>query len=399
MNTLVFTSLYPNNVWPNQGVFVKERMTAFAKRAGCHVKVVAPVPYYPPVGLGSRRLFSQVALQEIIDGRDVYHPRYLMTPKVGMVAYGVLMYLSTVKMIGRLQKTFDFDVIDSHFVYPDGFAAILLGRHFRKPVVVSARGSDVSYYSRLPLIRPLLRYTFRKADRVIAVCRALKEAIVDLNIPAEKITVVPNGVDSGKFSPCERAEARRRLGLPNTTTLLSVGNLIPLKGFHVLIKAVKILLTDFGRKDLHLVIVGEGPLRRELQALISELQLEAHVRLAGSRPHQELFLWYSAANLFCLASDREGWPNVLLESLACGVPVVATPVWGIPDIICSEDYGLLADRDEQDFARAIDLALEKSWDRDVLLNYAKSHSWNRVADSLSEVMVSAQLAYRTRKFQ
>jgi len=330
---------------------------------------------------------------------DVYHPRYFMTPKVGMMTYGILMYLSAIRTITRLQKTFEFDVIDSHFVYPDGFAGVLLGRHFRKPVVVSARGSDISSYSRFPLIRPLLRYTLRRADRVIAVCKALKDAMVDLNVPADKIFVVPNGVDPGKFSPYQRTEARRKLGLPNTTILLSVGNLIPLKGFHLLIKALKILITDFSRTDLHLVIVGEGKSRRELQALITELQLEAHVRLVGSQPHQELFLWYSAANLFCLASDREGWPNVLLESLACGVPVVATAVWGIPDIICSENYGLLTDRDEHALARTINLALESSWNREAIVSYAMSRTWDRVADSVSEVLASALTVSSERMFQ
>ena len=399
MKVLVFTSLYPNNVWPNHGVFVKERMVTFAKRTGCGVTVVAPVPYYPPIKLGSRWLFSQVARHEVRDGLDVYHPRYLMTPKVGMMSYGILMYISAIRTITRLQRTFEFDVIDSHFVYPDGFAAVLLGRHFRKPVVVSARGSDISLYSRFPLIRPFLRYTLRRADRAIAVCQALKDAMVDLNVPAGKILVVPNGVDPNKFFPCQKTEARARLGLRDTTTILSVGALISLKGFDLLIKALSILIRDGGRTDLNLVIVGEGPLRRELAALVAELQLEAYVRLVGRQPHEDLYLWYSAADLFCLMSEREGWPNVLLESLACGTPVVATAVWGIPDIICSETYGLLTARNEGALARTIKLALERSWNREEIINYAKSRTWDRVAESVSDVLATTVTGASGRVFQ
>jgi glycosyltransferase involved in cell wall biosynthesis len=392
MKVLVFTSLYPNNIAPHQGVFIKERMVAFAKRTGCEVKVVAPVPYYPPIRAGHRRTLSDVVRHEIRDGLDVYHPRYLMTPKIGMFSYGFLMYISALKAVTSIQKTFDFDLIDAHFLYPDGFAAVLLGRRLAKPVVVSARGSDVNLYgryARFPHIRPLLQYTLNKADRVIAVCQALKDAMIGFKIPADKITVVPNGVDPGKFFPYSQTEARRILGLPNGTFLLSVGGLVPRKGFHVLINALNILVREGRRTDLHLVIVGEGPYRRQLERQVSDLHLQSHVRFVGSWPHQDLHHWYSAADLFCLASDREGWPNVLLESLACGTPVVATAVWGIPDVICSQDYGLLTDRDERALARTIDMALEKSWDRDAILTYARSQTWDNVADSVSQVLAAA----------
>lgn len=387
MKVLVFTSLYPNNVWPNHGVFIKERMTQFAKLDGCEIKVVAPVPYFSAaVKLNWRWKFSQVARREIRDGVEVYHPRYLMPPKIGMSFYGFLMLLSVVATVKRIQKDFDFDLIDAHYVYPDGLAAVLLGLLFRKPVVVSARGSDVSLYSTFPLIRKLLQYTLHKADKIIAVCQALKDAMISLGIPEEKIVVVPNGVDVAKFYRVPKDEARNRLGLPvDKKVILSIGGLIPIKGFDLLIQAVNMVMSAYDMRNLHLVIVGEGPSRKDLTKLASSLGRSDAVQFAGALPHQELYLWYSAADCCCLASSREGWPNVILESLACGTPVVAADIWGVPEVITSGAVGLLTRRTEYAIAEGIRVALRKEWSFDDLVEHANNHSWTRSASGVRHV--------------
>src|SRR5262245_3251327 len=191
MKVLVFTSLYPNNIWPNHGVFIKERTSHFAKFDGCEVKVVAPVPYFPAVKLNWRWSFSQVARRESRDRIEVYHPRYFITPKVGMMLYGWMMFLSVLPVVREIQKNFAFDLIDAHYVYPDGFAAVLLSRFFKKPVVVSARGSDINLFKTFPLIRRRLKFVLRKADRVIAVSEALRNTMVELQVPKNKIDVIP----------------------------------------------------------------------------------------------------------------------------------------------------------------------------------------------------------------
>ncbi|MGH8064836.1 MAG: glycosyltransferase family 4 protein [Candidatus Entotheonellia bacterium] len=388
MKALVLTSLYPNNISPSHGVFIKERMRHVAKLDGCHIKVVAPVPYFPPLKVSSRWRFSQVRRHEIIDGLEVFHPRYFITPKVGMTSYGLTMFLSLLPLVKRIQRDFDFDVIDSHFVYPDGFAAILLGRVLRRPVVVSARGSDINLYAEFPLIRRLLRYTLRQAHKVIAVSRALKEAMMRLGIGEEKIAVIPNGVDLHKFYPFPKEEARRQLGLPHGRVLLSVGNLLPLKGFDLFIKAFKILLDERRETNLHLVIVGEGEARRELSELVVALNLDDRVRLVGEVAHDELYRWYSAADLFCLLSSREGWPNVLLEALACGTPVVATAVGGIPEIMSSRGIGLLTQRSAPAIAAAMAVALDRAWDAKVIRHYAREHTWDRAALAIFRIFAS-----------
>lgn len=386
MKVLVFSSLYPNNIRPHHGVFIQERITAFAKHSGNEVKVVAPVPYYPPIKLGSRWPFSQVAWHEVRNGLDVYHPRYPMTPKIGMVSYGILMYLSVLKTITRLWKTFDFDAIDSHFVYPDGFAGVLLGRHFRKPVVVSARGSDINQYKKLPLIRRLLQFTLRNADRVIAVSHSLKGSMIDLDVPADKIVVIPNGIDLSKFKPLPREKAKRALGLPDERVILSVGNLNQNKGFDLLIRAMRILADHPGTGRTTLTIIGDGPAHKPLSHLAASLKLHDRVRLVGSVSHDALYLWYSAADVFCLASGREGLPNVILESLACGTPVVATAVGGIPEIITSDTVGFLTERDELSLAETITRALNRSWDREKLVRHVQERTWDRVAEAVHGVL-------------
>lgn len=388
MKVLVFTSLFPNNIQPNHGVFVKERMASFSRLNGSKVKVVAPVPYFPPLKIGTRWSYSQVLPQETIEGLPVYHPRYFMTPKVGMMTYGLTMFLSVLPTIIQIKREFDFDIIDAHYVYPDGFAAVLLGRFFKKPVIVSARGSDINLFVNFPFISKLLRYTLLNADEVIAVCQALKEAMVQLRIPEHKISVIPNGVDPAKFYPVSKEDARKTLGLSGKKVILSVGELIPRKGFHLLIKALKILIDEFHERNLFLVIVGEGGFRKELEALIASLNLKQYVHLAGARPHHELNLWYSAADFFCLASDREGWPNVLLESLACGTPVIATNIWGVPEIIISDEIGILTNRNEWDIAKSISLALKKSWHSETIMRYAREKTWSKVACSVSQVFES-----------
>jgi glycosyltransferase involved in cell wall biosynthesis len=385
MKILVFTSLYPNNMWPNHGVFIKERMTRFTQYEGCEIKVIAPVPYFPAFNVNWRWKFSRVARREMRDGIEVYHPRYLLTPKVGMTFYGWMMFFSVLSLAKNIQKDFDFDLIDSHYVYPDGFAAIQLGRLLKKPVVVSARGSDVNLYGTFPLIRKLLQYVLRNADGVIAVSRALKQSMVQLGIPERRISSIPNGVDTETFYPMLKEQARRELGLQCSRLLLSVGNLTPNKGFDLLIRAFPMVAAKLDKEDVHLAIVGDGPFRNELQTMISRLRLDSRLHLVGELPHAKLRVWYSAADVFCLASAREGWPNVILESLACGTPVVATSVGGLPEIVSSDTLGFLTDRDEAKIAAAICRALKKTWQTDYLVEYARSHTWEHTASAVLRV--------------
>lgn len=376
---LVFSSLYPNNVWHNHGVFIKERMTEVGKYHGCEIVVIAPVPYYPRIKVGWRSKYAHVVDREWIEGIEVFHPRYIMLPKIGMLLHGFLMCLSVWPTVRKLERRFGFDLIDSHYVYPDGFAAILLGRLLRKPVIVSARGSDINLFVRFAIIRRLLKYTLRRAGHVVAVSDALKSAIVQLGIPVKKVTVIPNGVDERKFRRIDKMKSRHSLRLPlDRPIILSVGGLTPVKGFDLLIQSFGLLCARSGRIKPYLVIVGEGRLRERLQEFASALGLDADITFVGSVAHEELYIWYSAADVFCLASEREGWPNVVLEALACGTPVVAAAVGGIPEVIINDDVGLLTTREPEVMASRIWQAIHKTWNAEAIANYAKTFTWNQV---------------------
>jgi glycosyltransferase involved in cell wall biosynthesis len=375
-------------MFPFEGVFIKERITNLVRSNGCDVRVVAPVPYFPPIKLSPRWKFSQVDRSEILDDLQVFHPRFFMTPKIGMSTYGWLMYKSVRPLIKRIRADFDFDLIDAHYMYPDCFAAVLLGRTFQRPVVVSARGSDINLFANFPLIRKLLSYTLKKANHCIAVSQALKTIMVRLGATESKVSVVSNGVDRQKFYPLSREKTREKLGLADDKILLSVGHLIPLKGFDILIRAFKRVIEGSSDRKIRMLIVGSGSSESELLSLVKSLSLEKFVHFVGTVDHSALNLYYNAADIFCLASSREGWPNVLMESLACGTPVIATNVGGIPEILTSEKLGLLTERTANAFADNIRRALGAEWDKAEIAGHAHQFTWENVASSLVRIYES-----------
>ncbi len=397
MNILVFTSLYPNNVWPEHGVFIRERVRHYPQAGDCAVKIVAPVPYAPPMLGGRYGSFSQVCRRETLDGLEVFHPRYALIPKIGMTAHGWMMYRSLLGSVRDIRRDFDFDLLDAHYVYPDGFAAARLARHFDRPFVVSARGSDINLFRTFPLIRRQIQSTLDAAAGIIAVSRALQDAMVELGARRDRIAVIPNGVDPARFHPMRQEEARTTLGLPPGRMVLCVGHLSENKGFHIVAEAVGRLSAEEGLRDLRLAIVGEGPFRAELARAIQARGLADRVRLVGRVPHAALRLWYGAADVVCLASAMEGMPNAILEALACGIPVVATAVGGIPEIIRSEQVGILSERNSSSLAAALRTALGTPWDRAGIADFAKQWNWSRTAADAFRVFQAAVSGQRSRK--
>ena len=388
MKILTFSSIFPNNVRPNFGVFTKQRVKPIGSLPGVELRVVAPVPYFPPLKLGAWYGYSQVAREEVIEGLPVSHPRYLMIPKIATGWHGPMMARSLRPFFEQMRERFDFDLIDTHYVYPDGYAAVEIGAALGKPVTVTALGSDINVLCEMPSVRPHLERTLSGAAALIGVSQALTRSMRELGAAPEKLHAIPNGVDARRFHPVARAEARARTGTGPGRILLSVGHLTENKGFHRLIGALRALRKLGDYEDVTVAIVGEGIFRKELEGLIASTGLGDRVRLAGERSHEELPFWYASADLSCIFSTLEGWPNVVLESLACGTPVLGTPVGGIPEILGDPGVVALVQGDDLALASGIAAALDRSWDRPAIARFAEARSWDRAGASLHGLFTS-----------
>jgi glycosyltransferase involved in cell wall biosynthesis len=381
LKVLVYTSLFPNSVQPLSGHFVLERLSHLLPYVDC--SVVAPAPYFPKLKLNARWYqFSQIPSTERLNGLELDHPRFVVLPKIGMVTHGLSMFLGSARTVASRIRRERYDLIDAHYVYPDGFAAMLLGSWLNIPVVVSARGSDINVFPRFRAIRPLIRRVLARADALIAVSQSLKDQMVDLGCSAEKITVIGNGVDSRKFYPRSRSEMRQDLGLsPTRPIFLSVGHLNENKGFHVLIDAVAQLRA--ARPDVLLLIIGEGVYRSHLEQRIRDLNLMGNVQLVGARPNEELVAWYGASDVFCLASETEGSPNVVMEALACGRPVIATHA--AASMLNFPSLGIPVERTPHEFRLAMERALAVEWNAGEIAEHVRSRGWDGVARQVMEV--------------
>ncbi|MBF0128018.1 MAG: glycosyltransferase family 4 protein, partial [Magnetococcales bacterium] len=335
MKILTFSTLFPNREQPAHGLFVEERLRHLLAGGRVESRVVAPVPWFPLASerFGRYGAFCRVPRFEERHGLRISHPRYLVIPRIGMHLTPWTLAAASWGSVRQVRREgHDFQLIDAHYFYPDGVAAALLGQRLGVPVVITARGTDVNLIPRDPLPRRRILWAGRQAAAVITVCQALREALIDLGMAADKITVLRNGVDPDHFRPMDRVMLRRELGL-HGTVLLSAGHLVARKGHDLVIGALPFL------PEVHLVIVGEGPERGALEQLALRLGVADRVRFAGLQPRERMPLWFNGADALVLASDREGWANVLLEAMACGTPVLATPVWGTPEVVNSPDAG------------------------------------------------------------
>jgi teichuronic acid biosynthesis glycosyltransferase TuaC len=374
---LTFSTLYPNNARPNHGIFVENRLRHLVATRLAHSTVVAPVPWFPSRSpmFGDWARHATVVPTELRHGIEVHHPRYPVIPRIGMSAAPYLLYRAMLPALRRLLASGQrFDAIDAHYFYPDGVAAVWLGQVLGLPTVVTARGTDVNLTPQHLVPRVLIRRAITGAAALVAVSAALKAALVALGAPREKVTVLRNGVDTSLFRPADRGAARSELGLTRPT-LLSVGHLIERKGHHRIIEAMPRL------PEFELLIAGEGPQRGLLAGLIDRLGLAGRVRLLGARPHTELPSLYGAADILVLASSREGWANVLLEAMACGTPVVASNIWGNPEVVRDEAAGLIADENTPDgIVAAVRRLFTHLPDRAATRAYAEQFSWDATTD-------------------
>ena len=378
LRVLLFSTLYPSRARPGHGLFVQTRLEHLLQSGQVDARVVAPVPWFPSSNprFGDWAQMAATPHCETWRGIQVLHPRYLLPPKVGQILSPFVLAAGALRTLRRMTREgFDFDVIDAHYFYPDGVAAAWLGKVLGKPVVITARGSDLNVLGRNTTARAMMRWAGRTASASVGVCNALAQMLVDWGVPAHSVHVVRNGVDPVRFHPVDRNAARLRLGLDGAPLLLSVGNLVPVKGHELTIDAV----AELARRQpgVRLVIVGRGAQREALEAHARSRGVHDRVYFAGVVPNEQLLDWYGAADMSVLASHSEGWANVLLESMACGTPVVASNVGGSAEVIGGSGAGvLLARRDVASMCQAVDQLWLNPVDRGMVRCYAEQFSWD-----------------------
>jgi len=386
--------IYPTADEPQRGVFVRARLVALAQLT--ELRVIAPVGL---IRWGANGLLGgSHPIRRDDHGMQVRYPRWLYVPHDSWVN-GILLFLQLLPRFAALRRSYDWDLLDAHFGHPAGVAAALLAAVFKRPYAVTLRGNELEH-ARTGLRRTLLGWALRRSSRVLAVSTELRDLACDLGAAPARIDISPNGVDTTVFRPGNRAELRSKLGLGQELDIvLSVASLIPRKRILDVLEAVADLIPSL--PQLRLVIaggdgVGERAYAQEVRRRSELPPWQGRVILLGEIRQESLAEWMSAADLLCLASEREGCPNAVLESLACGLPVVATRVGAIPDLLPSPDLGLIVQsRSPAALAQALREGLTRDWNRKVIADWGHSRGWERVAAELLPLFEAAVAEERT----
>jgi teichuronic acid biosynthesis glycosyltransferase TuaC len=381
--------LYPNLVEPRQGLFVQRRLQHLAELAD--VRVIAPFAMFQYGNPKGKRIWigSLDCPTEQQDGKlCVMYPRWFYPPLGGSLTAACL-FLQLIYPLARLRKTFRFDVLDTHFGHPEGVAGALLSSALGVPFTMTLRGNEPKH-SRSPWGRYCMSFAVRRASRVFAVSERLRQFAIGLGAKSEKVKTIPNGIDTETFYPRDRAAWRTNHGfVAGQPLIVSAGALVERKGHHRVIQALKAMS---GRpRSVQLAIVGgpgpEGQYETKIRKLVSDLNLQDVVRFLGAVAPETMAEVMSAADVVCLASTNEGWPNVVHEALACGTPVVATNVGAVPEMLSDGRYGVIVPPNDQPaLQNGLEEALRTRWDRAAIAAWGQARSWHHVAAEVFEQM-------------
>jgi hypothetical protein len=363
--------MFPTPEARTEGVFIIEQMKALRK-LGIEMKAIAPTPWAPRMlnFLPNIRKYICIPKSAKVEGIRVTYPRFIAFPGARFrCLYGVFCYLACRHVVRKHVREGRIDLIHAHTIMPDGFAALLLGDEFNIPVVCTVHGSDISIYpheSRAMLL--VTKWALRRINHLIAVSEDLGKK-VNVLIGSREVRVIRNGADEELFRANAKWAARTLLSLPaKAKIVLFIGNLLRVKGPEYLLQAV----SHLGSSNFLLYIVGDGMLRDNLRAQAEQLGISARCVFVGTRPHEEIASWLSAADCLVLSSISEGFPTIIAEAMMCGVPVVATAVGGIPEVVKHGSTGLLVQpRDPLSLGEAIRSALQNDTNIQIMVNRAE----------------------------
>lgn len=379
LRVLSLATLYPNDAAPNFGVFVARQMEAVARRGDVDLTVVSPAGLPPfPLSLHVRyRALARLPHQEQRGGVRVLRPRFRLIPGIGGRFNAGAVARAVLPLARRLHAEQAFDVIDAQFFYPDGPAAVRIGQALSLPVSIKARGADIHLWGSRPDTGPQVVAAGQTAQGLLAVSQGIADDMVAMGMPRERISLHRTGLDRSVFRPLDRSDCRARLGLPSGVPVLaSVGALIARKGQGFAMDALAQL------PEAVLVLAGAGADEAALRARAERLGVAGRVRFLGAVPHGELPVVLSASDVFVLPSASEGLANAWVEALACGTPVVTTPIPGARELLIDPAYGRFAGRDGAEIAAAVRELLADPPAREAVLRGAEGFSWEANAAAL-----------------
>jgi glycosyltransferase involved in cell wall biosynthesis len=390
MHVVLLGSAFPGR--PAAGVDRVHVRRALSLAARVPVVVVVPTPWAPPALGGPSGRWARYATtpkRAQIDGMRLLFPRYLQVPRMGPCA-GVAMALGAMTTVRSLRHDGRCDVLFAQAVLPEGLAAVLLGRRLGIPVACLGRGTDVHGLPRASATtRRLAAWTLRHAAAVGVVAEALRRTLD--GIGGASCTVLPNGVDLEHFALGSARDARRALGIAeNARVILYVGRLAHGKGLDTLLEAFGTLHTTVPTAQL--ALVGSGPLHARLERRVLATGMARSVRLTGEAPHEDIPRWMQAADVVVLPSEAEGMPNVVREALACGRPVVATPVGNVPGVLSPDAGVLVPPGDPAALANALATVLARRWDPDRIRALVSDMTWERNAEATARFLATAMEA-------
>lgn len=395
MRIAVLTSLYPSPDAPFEGIFAARKWEGMAAR-GHDVELVVALPWAPrvlaPVLSAERARVARAPKSEVRSGISVRRPRYLHVPKGGASNGERFARAGLAEVLRSGMPRPDVVVLD--YAWPAAAAAPALAAE-GIPCVINGRGSDVLQVRDVAALRPSLAGGLAAASALTAVSQDLLDAMAELRAESDATSagrsavLTPNGVDGEAFAPGDRAAARQRVGAaPGGELVLVVGHLIQRKDPILALRS----FAAAGRESARIAFVGRGPLQEALEAEAAALGLSERVLLAGERPPEELVHWYRAADAMLLTSSREGRPNVVLEALSTGCPVLATDAGGTSEVVPDHDRMLSRTRDEGVIGRMLGDLLDAPPGADTLRAAVEPLSWAASLDALDALLGSLTTA-------
>ncbi|KPH58911.1 MULTISPECIES: glycosyltransferase [Novosphingobium] len=385
MRILSIATLFPNPVRPSFGIFVGNQMRAIVASGEVDLTMISPIGI-PPWPLARRHPYDKLRhVPECSDasGFEVHYPKFTLIPKIGGDSNPGRIATAVLPLVRRLHAEKPFDLVDAQFFFPDGPAAAIVARELGLPLTIKSRGADIHYWGQRPAALKQMRQAAHQAAGMLAVSRALREDMIALGMPEERIGVHYTGLDHDRFHPIERGAARALVSaMPNLgiwsvgPLIVTPGSLIPRKGQRLVIEALALL------PGARLALAGAGEDERPLRDLAQRLGVSDRVQFLGLVGHDLLPHVLCAADVLVLPSTSEGLANVWIEGLACGTPIVIPDIGGAREVVKDDSAGRIAPRTPEAIADAVSRILaDPPSQQDVSANVSR-FSWGVNAQNL-----------------